>query len=90
MKDIVILMMSVKMVFFVEQTIAQLHLGLVLEKIVAIKQYLEMKISVQLLILVEKMKEIVITMKNARQVLIVILPYVHLSWWTILLLIVVI
>ena len=78
-KDIVILMMSVKMVFFVDQTIAQLHLGLALELIVAIIQNLEMKISVQLSILVEKMKEIVIPMKNVRQVLSVILPYVHPS-----------
>ena len=68
MKDIVILMMSVKMVFFVEQTIAQLHLDLVLDIIVAIKQNLGMKISVQLLILVEKVKEIVIPMKNAKKV----------------------
>ena len=68
MKDIVILMMSVKMVFFVEQTIAQLHLDLVLDIIVAIKQNLVMKISVLLLILVEKEKEIVIPMKNAKKV----------------------
>ena len=68
MKDIVILMMSVKMVFFVEQTIAQLHLDLVLDIIVAIKQNLVMKTSVQLLILVEKVKEIVIPMKNANKV----------------------
>ena len=68
MKDIVILMMSVKMVFFVEQTIAQLHLDLVLDIIVAIKQNLVMKTSVQLLILVDKMKEIVIPMKNAKKV----------------------
>ena len=68
MKDIVILMMSVKMVFFVEQTIAQLHLDLILDIIVAIKQNLVMKISVLLLILVEKVKEIVIPMKNAKKV----------------------
>ena len=68
MKDIVILMMSVNMVFFVEQTIVQLHLDIVLDIIVVIKQNLGMKISVQLLILVEKVKEIVIPMKNAKKV----------------------
>ena len=68
MKDIVILMMSVNMVFFVEQTIVQLHLDIVLDIIVVIKQNLVMKISVLLLFLVEKVKEIVILMKNAKKV----------------------
>ena len=36
MKEIVILMMNVKMVFFVDQTIAQLHLVLTLKLIVVI------------------------------------------------------
>ena len=68
MKEIVMLMMNVKMVFFVEQTIAQLHLDLIQDIIVAIKQNLVMKTSVLLLILVEKVKEIVIPMKNVRKV----------------------
>ncbi len=38
MKEIVILMMSVKMVFFVDQTIAQLHLVLTLKLIVVVPQ----------------------------------------------------
>ena len=48
-KEIVlILMISVKMVSFVAQTIAQLHLALTLKLVVVIKQLLEMKIFVQL------------------------------------------
>ena len=52
MKEIVMLMMSVKMVFFVDQTIVQLHLALTLKLIVVINQLLEMNIFVQLIILV--------------------------------------
>ena len=48
MKEIVMLMMSVKMVLFVDQTIAQLHLVLTLKLIVVINQLLEMNIFVQL------------------------------------------
>ena len=48
-KEIVlILMISVKMVLFVAQTIVQLHLVLTLKLIVVINQLLEMKIFVQL------------------------------------------
>ena len=39
MKEIVILMMSVKMVFFVDQTIAQLHLVLTLKLIVVMNMF---------------------------------------------------
>ena len=38
MKDIVIFMMNVKMVFFVDQTIAQLHLVLLLKFLAVINQ----------------------------------------------------
>ena len=48
MKEIVILMMNVKMVLFVDSTIAQLHSVLTLNLIVVINQLLEMKIFVQL------------------------------------------
>ena len=48
MKEIVILMMNVKMVFFVDQTIAQMHSVLTLKLIVVINQLLEMNIFVQL------------------------------------------
>ena len=64
-------MMSVKMVFFVDQTIAQLHLVLTLKLIVVINQLLEMNIFVHLEFLVEKMKEIVILMMSVKLVLIV-------------------
>ena len=66
MKEIVILMMSVKMVFSVDQTIVQLHLVLTQNLIAAINQLLEMKIFVHLEFLVEKMKEIVILIVNVK------------------------
>ena len=68
MKEIVILMMSVKLVFFVDQTIAQLHSILTLKLIVVINQLLEMNIFVHLEFLVEKMKEIVILVANVKVV----------------------
>ena len=69
MKEIVMLMMSVKMVLFVDHTIVQLHLVLTLKLIVVINQLLEMKIFVQLEFFVEKMKEIVILMTSVKMVL---------------------
>ena len=66
MKEIVMLMMNVKMVIFVDQTIVQPHLVLPLKSIVAINQLLEMNIFVHLEFLVEKMKEIVILTMNAK------------------------
>ena len=66
MKEIVMLMMSVKMVFFVDQTIVQLHLVLNLKLIAVINQFLEMNIFVHLEFLVEKMKVIVILMMSVR------------------------
>ena len=71
MKEIVILMMSVKMVFFVDQAIALLLLVFTLKLIVVINQLLEMKIFVLLEFLVEKMKEIVIHMMSVNMVLLV-------------------
>ena len=71
MKEIVMLMMSVKMVLLVDQTIVQLHLVLTLKLIVVINQLLEMNIFVHLEFLVEKMKEIVMLMMNVRMVFIV-------------------
>ena len=71
MKEIVMLMMSVKMVFFVDQTIVQLHLVLTQNLIAAINQLLAMNIFVQLEFLAEKMKEIVILMMNVKMVLLV-------------------
>ena len=68
MKEIVMLMMSVKMVLLVDQTIVQLHLILTLKLIVVIIQLLEMKIFVQLEVLVEKMKEIVMLMMSVKMV----------------------
>ena len=66
MKEIVITIIIVKMVFFVDQTIAQLHLVLTLKLIVVINQLLEMNIFVHLEFLVEKMKEIVILIVNVK------------------------
>ena len=68
MKEIVILIMSVKMVSFVDQAIVQLHLVLILKLIVVINQLLEMNISVHQEFLVEKMKEIVIHMMSVKVV----------------------
>ena len=69
MKGIVILMMSVKMVFFVDQITVQLHLVLMLKLIVVINQLLEMRIFVQLQILVEKMKGIAMVIMIAKMIL---------------------
>ena len=71
MKEIVMLMMSVKMVFFVDQTIVQLHLVLTQKLIVVINQLLEMKIFADLEVLAEKMKEIVMLMMSVKMVLVV-------------------
>ena len=68
MKEIVITMENAKKGTSVELTIVEVFWALNLSMIVAIKQNLVMKTSVQLLILVEKMKEIVIPMKNAKKV----------------------
>ena len=71
-KEIVlILMISVKMVLFVAQTIAQLPLALTLKLIVVINQLLEMKIFVHLENHVMKMKEIAILMMSVIMVLLV-------------------
>ena len=80
MKDIVILMMSVKMVLLVDQTIVQFLLVLTQKLIVVIIQLLEMKIFVHLEFLVEKMKEIAIFMKSVKMVLTVdqIIVQLHL------------
>ena len=66
MKEIVMLMMSVKMVLLVDQTIVQLHLLLTLKLIVVINQFLEMKIFAYLEFFAEKMKEIVIQTLNVK------------------------
>ena len=52
MKVIVIFMTSVKMVFSVDQTIVQIILAFILNLIAVMPQLLEMKIFVQLIILV--------------------------------------
>ena len=64
-KEIVILMMNVRMVFPVDQTIVQTLLDFILNLIVVMIQLLEMNIFVQVLILVVKMKEIAILTMNA-------------------------
>ena len=71
MKEIVMLMMSVKMVLAVDQRIVQLFLVLIMKLIVVINQLLEMKIFVHLEFLVEKMKEIVMLMMSVKMVLFV-------------------
>ena len=71
MREIVILMMSVKMVFYVDQTIAHFHLDFIHKLIVVINQFLEKKTFVHLEFLVEKMKEIVTLMINVKMVIFV-------------------
>ena len=66
MKEIVILMMSVKTDLFVAQTTVQHHKVLTLKFIVVINQFLEVGIFVHLALLVEKMKEIVILMMSVK------------------------
>ena len=69
MKEIVIIMMTVKIVFFVDQTTALFLLVLTQKLIVVINQLLEMKIFVHPESLVMKMKEIVIQIMNVKQTL---------------------
>ena len=71
MQEIVILIMSVKAIYYVDQTTVQPHLDFTLELIVVIILLSEMKISVQFQHLVEKMKEIVILRMNVKQALVV-------------------
>ena len=71
MKVIVILMKNVKLVLYVDQTIAQVHLVLFLKLIVVINQLLEIGIFVHLEFLVGKMKEIVILLMSVKMVLFV-------------------
>ena len=78
MKEIVIHMMSVKMVYFVDQITVQPHSVLTLKLIVVINQLLEMKIFANLEFLVLKMKEIVIFMMSVKIVLFVDLIIVQL------------
>ena len=66
LKEIVILMFSVKMLLLVDQTIAQMHLVLTPKLIVVINQLLEMNIFVHLEFLVEKMREIVTPIVNVK------------------------
>ena len=66
MKDIVMFMMSVRMVLFVDQRIVQLHLVLTQKLIVVINQLLEMNIFVHLEFLAKKMKETVMLMMNVK------------------------
>ena len=65
-KGTVMLIMSVKMVLFVDQTIVQTLLDFILNLIVVMSQLLEMNIFVHLEFLVEKMKEIVIQTLNVK------------------------
>ena len=70
-------MMNARMAFAVDQTIVQITLAFILNLIAVISQQLEMNIFVQQTILVEKMKEIVILMMNAKMVLYVDLAIVQ-------------
>ena len=70
-KEIVILMMNVRMAFSVDQTIVRILLDFILSLIAVMPQLLEMKTFVQLQILVVKIKEIVILTMSAKLVLLV-------------------
>ena len=80
MKEIVILMMSVKLVLYVDQTIAQVQLVLTLKLTVVINQLLEMKIFVHLEFLVEKMREIVTPIVNVKAVSFVDIIIAQYHW----------
>ena len=67
MKEIVIIMMSVKIIFFVEKAIAKLISILTLILTVVINQLLVMNIFVHLEVLVAKMKEIVILIVSVKK-----------------------
>ena len=69
MKEIAIIMVSVKVVSFVAQTTAQPYLDFTLKLIVVIIQLSEMKIFAHLENLAEKIKEIVILKMNVKMVL---------------------
>ena len=68
MKEIVILIKHVMIVFYVDWTIAQNYLDFILSLIAVMPQLLEMKIFVQLPLGVKLVKETVIYMKNAKKI----------------------
>ena len=80
MKVVVVLMMSVRMVSYVDLIIVQLHLVLTLKLIVVINQLLEMNIFVHLEFLVKIMREIAILMMSVMMVFFVgqTIVYLHL------------
>ena len=80
-KEIVTLMMNVRMVFFVDQTIVQNPLAFILNLIAVMSHLWEMKIFVHQLILVLLMKEIVILTMNALITFFVILQVVVQHIW---------
>ena len=90
MKEIVTLMMNVRMVLPVDQTIVQISLDFILNLIAVMPQLLEMNIFVQLEFLVEKMKEVVIIMMSVKMALFVDQTIVQLHLVLILKLIVVV
>ena len=78
MKEIVIIIIIAKMIYFVDQTIVQLLLVLTLKLTAVINHLSEMNIFVQIQILVEKMKGTVILMMNVMMDLYVDQTTVHL------------
>ena len=66
-KEIVTLIMIVRLAFYVDQTIVQISLDFILKLIAVINQLLEMNIFVQKLIPVQYMKEIVIQIMNVKK-----------------------
>ena len=72
----VTLMMNARMALYVDQIIVQIPLTFSLNSIAVMPQLLEMSIFVQLIILVQWMKEIVILTMNANQTSSVILQIV--------------
>ena len=78
LKETVTLMINVKKVSDVEQTIAHIHLDLMLILIAVILQLLEMRISVQSMNLVKWMKVTVIPMMNAKVICFVDQTIVHI------------
>ena len=78
MKEIVILIMIVKMVLVVDQTIVQNFVDIIRSLIAVMPQLVVMNIFVHLKVLVEKMKEIVILIVNVKATIFVGQTIVHL------------
>ena len=83
LKETVTLIINVKKVSVVDQTIVQLPLDLITMQIAVIRQLLELRIFAQLINLVKWMKATVIPMMNAKAICFVdqIIVQIHLDFY---------